>query len=92
VRAGEFGRIAERFARLAVSLPQHYAGFARTVTLYTGADVFVRDGTTQLASTGGAGPARIPSAGTVSYAGRSWLVFSFEPRPGTRVYVLAPPA
>jgi hypothetical protein len=92
VRAGEFGRIAERFARLAVSLPQHYAGFARTVTLYTRADVFVRDGTTQLASTGGAGPATIPSAGTVSYAGRSWLVFSFEPRPGTRVYVLAPPA
>jgi hypothetical protein len=92
VRAGEFGRIAERFARLAVSLPQHYPGFARTVTLYTRADVFVRDGTTQLASTGGAGPARIPPAGTVRYAGRSWLVFSFDPRPGTRVYVLAPPS
>jgi hypothetical protein len=92
VRAGEFGRIAERFARLAVSLPQHYPGFARTVTLYTGADVFVRDATTQLASTGGPGPATIPSAGTVRYLGRSWLVFSFDPRPETRVYVLAPPA
>ena len=92
VRAGEFGRIAERFARLAVSLPAHYPGFARTVQIYTGAEVFVREGTKQLASTSGTGPATLPSAGTVSYQGRRWLVFSFEPRPSTRVYVLAPPA
>jgi hypothetical protein len=91
VRAGEFGRIAERFARLAVSLPQHYPGFAQTVHTYTGADVFVRDGSTQLASSGGPGPARMPTAGSVTYAGKSWLVFSFEPDGSTRVYVLAPP-
>jgi hypothetical protein len=91
VRAGEFGRIAERFARLAVSLPQHYPGFAQTVHTYTGADVFVRDGSTQLASSGGSGPARMPTAGSVTYAGKSWLVFSFEPDGSTRVYVLAPP-
>jgi hypothetical protein len=91
VRAGEFGRIAERFARLAVSLPEHYAGFARTVHAYTGADVFVRDGSTQLASSGGSGPARLPTAGSVAYAGKRWLVFSFEPERSTRVYVLAPP-
>jgi hypothetical protein len=91
VRAGEFGRIAERFARLAVSLPQHYPGFAQTVHTYTGADVFVRDGSTQLASSGGSGPARLPTAGSVVYAGKSWLVFSFEPAGSTRVYVLAPP-
>ncbi len=92
VRAGEFGRIAERFAALAVSLPDHYPGFARTVAIYTGADVFVRRGATQLAAAGGAGPATLPISGTVSYRGRRWLVFSFEPRPLTRVYVLAPPA
>lgn len=92
VRAGEFGRIAERFASLAVSLPEHYPGFARTVSIYTGADVFVRRGATLLASAGGAGPARLPASGTVSYRGRRWLVFSFEPRPSTRVYVLAAPA
>ncbi len=92
VRAGEFGRIAERFARLAISLAQHYAGFARTVHTYTGADVFVRHRATQLASSGGSGPARLPAGGTVGYEGRSWLVFSFEPRPSTRVYVLVPPA
>ena len=90
VRAGEFGRIAQRFAQLAVSLPQHYPGFARTVQIYTGAEVFVRDGHTQLASSGGPGPAALPTAGTVTYQGRSWLVFSFTPRPPARVYVLAP--
>jgi hypothetical protein len=91
VRADEFGRIAERFARLAVSLPTHYPGFARTVHTYTGADVFVREGSTQLAASGGAGPQTLPTAGSVSYNGSSWLVFSFEPAPATRVYVLAPP-
>jgi hypothetical protein len=49
VRAGEFGRVAERFARLASSLPQHYYGYAVTVHLYIGALVFVRSATTQLA-------------------------------------------
>jgi len=92
VRADEFGRIAERFARLAVSLPAHYPGFSRTVRIYTGAEVFVRRGVTQLASTSGTGPATLSRGGTVSYQGRRWLVFSFEPRPSTRVYVLAPPA
>jgi len=90
VRAGEFGRIARRFAQLAVDLPHHYPGFARTVQTYTGADVFVRDGHTQLASSGGRGPAALPTAGAVTYQGRSWLVFSFTPRPPARVYVLAP--
>ena len=90
LRADEFGRVAERFAQLAVSLPEHYLGFARTVRLYTGARVFVRDGARQLESSGGSGPATLPASGTVSYQGTSWLVFSFEPRPPTRVYVLAP--
>lgn len=90
VRANEFGRIAERFARLAVSLPQHYPGFARTVHTYTGADVFVRQGSMQLASSGGTGPETLPTAGPVSYLGTTWLVFSFEPVRSTRVYVLAP--
>jgi hypothetical protein len=92
VRAGAFGRVAVRLARLASSLPEHYSDYAGTVRNYTGAEVFVRDGATQLATTGGAGPAVLPTSGTVSYQGTSWLVFSFEPRPSTRVYVLIPPA
>jgi len=92
VRAGEFGRVAERFAKLAQSLSQHYPGYAATVSIYTGAQVFVRAGARQLASSGGAGPASLPTSGTVSYRGKSWLVFSFEPAASTRVYLLVPPA
>jgi hypothetical protein len=92
VRAGEFGRIAARLAALATALRKQYPGYAATVHIYTGAEVFVRDGAEQLASSGGAGPRLLPRAGSVSYQGRRWLVFSFEPRPPARVYVLAPPA
>jgi hypothetical protein len=92
VRAGEFGRIAARLAALATALRKQYPGYAATVHIYTGADVFVRDGAKQLASSDGAGPRPLPRTGSVSYHGRHWLVFSFEPRPPARVYVLAPPA
>src|SRR5581483_10510940 len=92
VRAGEFGRIAERLAALATALTRQYRGYAATVALYTGAALFVRSGARQLASSDGAGPRQIPAAGTVRYRGRAWPVFSFAPRAGTRVYVLAPPA
>jgi hypothetical protein len=92
VRTGEFGRVAERFAKLAQSLSQHYPGYATTVSIYTGAEVFVRAGARQLASSGGAGPASLPTSGTVSYRGKSWLVFSFEPAASTHVYLLVPPA
>ena len=44
-------------ARLASALPRHYYDYAATVRIYTGAEVFVRSGSSQLASTGGAGPA-----------------------------------
>jgi len=92
VRAAEFGRVAARLARLAVDLPRHYGGFAATVTLYSGALVFVRDGARRLASSGGAGPAVLPLEGSVGYEGRTWLVYSFVVAPPARVYVLAPPA
>ena len=92
VRAGEFGRVAVRLAQLAPTLAQHYYGYASTVRIYTGAEVFVREGAKQVTSTDGSGPTVLPTSGTVSYQGKTWLVFSFEPRRSTRVYVLVPPA
>ena len=89
VRGAEFGRVAMRFARLAVALPSHYTGYAATVTQFTGALVFVRAGARTVASSGGPGPAQLPTGGAVTYRGRQWLVYSFVPRAGTRVYVLA---
>jgi hypothetical protein len=91
VRADEFGRVAMRFAHLVRPLTRHYFQYVTLVRSYTGAEVFVRDGATQLASSGGLGPAVLPTSGTVSDQGKSWLVFSFEPRAPTRVYVLIPP-
>jgi hypothetical protein len=90
VRAGEYARVARRLAALAVDLPASYAGFAATVTLYSGALVFVREGTRQLASSGGAGPPSLPSGGTVPFRGRRWLVASFVAAPPARIYVLVP--
>jgi hypothetical protein len=95
VRAGEFGRVARRLTGLLGPLTQHYSGYAFWVQIYTGAEVFVRepDGTQLTSSAGaGAGPTALPTSGTVSYQGTSWLVFSFAPYPPTRVYMLIAPA
>jgi hypothetical protein len=92
VTADELGRVAVRLARLASDLPVHYADYAGTVRIYTGTEVFIRRGATQLASTAGPGPATLPTSGPVAFRGGTWVVFSFAPQPGTRVYVLAPAA
>jgi hypothetical protein len=92
VRAAEFGKVAQRFAQLAIDLPGHYSSYSATVSLYSDALVFVRDGAQQLASSGGPGPAAIPPAGTVGYQARNWLVFSFVAAAPARIYVLAPSA
>jgi len=91
VRAAEIGRVAVRITHLTVPLRRHYLEYATAVQTYTGSEVFIREHGTQLASSGGVGPAVLPMSGIVSYQGVSWLVFSFEPLRSTRVYVLIPP-
>jgi hypothetical protein len=92
VRAGEFGRVAVHFTQLlGIPLARHYHEYVVVVRSYTGAEVLVRDGATQLASSGGPGPAVLPTSSTISYQAKSWLGFSFEPHPPTRVYLLIPP-
>ena len=92
VRAQEFGRVALRLAALATDLPKQYPAYAATVAIYTGADVFVRSGGRLLGTSGGAGPAQPPTSGTISYLGRTWLVFSASPLPPARIYLLIPPS
>jgi len=92
VRADEFGRVAQRLAALATDLPDQYPGYATTVAMYTGIDVFVHSGRLLLGTSGGPGPPAPPRSGTVTYAHASWLVYSFQPRPSVRVYLLIPPA
>jgi hypothetical protein len=93
VRAGEFGRVAQRLTTLLGPLAQHYYGYAYWVHLYTGASVYVRnpDGS-QIASSDGSDPAALPLGGTATVNGQSFLVYSFEANPPVRVYLLIPPA
>jgi len=93
-RANEFGRVAANLTNLLGPIAEHYHGYSYWVHIYTGADVFVlgSNGTQLAASDGGIAPANPPQSGTVSYQGRSWLVFSFEPQPPARVYLFAPPS
>ena len=92
VRANEYGHVASWLARLASDLPHNYAGYASALHTFSGALVFVRIGSRRLASSGGAGPNTLPASGSVSYEGRTWLVYSFQPSPPARVYLLVPPS
>ena len=92
VRANEFGHVASWLARLASDLPRNYGGYASALHTFSGALVFVRIGARRIASSGGAGPNTIPSSGSVSYEGRTWLVYSFQPNPPARVYLLVAPS
>ena len=92
VRAEEYGKVAATLARLASNLPSNYTGYASALHTFSGALVFVRVGSRRIASSGGAGPNTIPASGSVSYEGRTWLVYSFQPSPPARVYLLVPPS
>jgi len=92
VRAHEFGRVAIQLAALATDLAHQYPGYAATVATYTGADVFIRAGSRLLGTSGGAGPAKPPTSGTIVYMGSTWLVFSFQALPPARIYLLIPPS
>jgi hypothetical protein len=85
-----WGSIAMHIAARLHPLASHYQALVDTVQGTSGGLVYVRSGSRRLA--GGAGPARIPRHGTVTYAGRTWSVFSWEPAPPTRVFFLTPSA
>jgi hypothetical protein len=88
VRSAAWGSVAAHIASRFKPLPPHYKDLVDIVRLTTNGFAVVRAGSRQLA--GGRGPARLPLSGTVTYRGRSWSVFSFEPVPPARIYVLTP--
>ena len=85
------GAIAVSLAKL-VRLPRGVGAFLTLAHQFTPrALLFVRQGSTQIASSGGQpGPAAIPRGGVISYAGQNWFVYSFAPAIGLRVSVLYP--
>ncbi len=88
VRSAAWGSVATHIAARFKPLPPHYKDLVDIVRSTTDGVAFVRAGSKQLA--GGPGPARLPLSGTVTWRGRSWSVFSFEPVPPARVYLLTP--
>jgi hypothetical protein len=88
VRLEAWASIAMHIAARLKPLSSHYEALVRTLRGTSGGPVYVRSGRRRIA--GGASPARIPRSGSVTYAGRTWQVFSWEPAPATRVYFLTP--
>jgi hypothetical protein len=88
VRSAAWGSVAAHIAARFKPLSRHYKDLVDVVRSTTSGVAVVRAGSTQIA--GGPGPARLPLSGTVTYRGRPWSVFSFEPVPPTRIYMLTP--
>jgi hypothetical protein len=88
VRSAAWGSVAAHIAARFKPLPPHYRDLVDIVRSTTNGVAFVRAGSKQLA--GGHGPVRLPLSGAVTYRGRSWSVFSFEPVPPARIYLLTP--
>ena len=88
VRSAAWGSVAAHIAARFKPLSPHYKDLVEIVRSATNGIAVVRAGSRQLA--GGPGPARIPLSGTVTYRGRAWSVFSFEPVPPARIYLLTP--
>jgi hypothetical protein len=88
VALGEIARVSRRIAARFYPLAARYSDFAVTVHADTGAVVIVRIGLRVIAGSAGPGPPVLPTDGSVSYEGKTWLVYSFAPTPPARVYVL----
>jgi len=89
VRHATWGGVLEHVAARFAPLPSHYQDLAGTLQGASGGVVFVREGSTQIAGLT-AGPRQLPQSGPVTYRGRTWQVYSWEPYPPARIYFLAP--
>jgi hypothetical protein len=88
IRLAAWGSIAEHTAVRFRPLASHYRDLVSVLRATTGFRAYVTSGVRRIA--GGAGPARLPAAGNVRFAGKIWSVFSWSPEAGVRVYLLTP--
>jgi len=88
VRVAAWGSVLRHIAARFSPLSANYQRLAGTIRGSSGGYVFVRGGRRRLADN--AGPKRIPRSGKVSYRGREWRVYSWEPAPPARIYFLTP--
>jgi hypothetical protein len=87
----EMGRLVKQIWRRFRLIGASAASFVKSTPGLTGAQIYVRRGSKQLAGSNGPGPAHILDEGTVSYEGVTYGVTSFPGRANSghvRVYVL----
>jgi hypothetical protein len=77
IRTAETGRVAQRISRRFTLAPSTFATYIKLTRTLTGALIYIRSGSRQIAGSSSPGPSRLPAAGTVSYKGASYGVASF---------------
>jgi hypothetical protein len=77
IRTAEIGRIAQRISRRFALSPSSFATYIKLTRTLTGALIYIRSGSSQLAGSTRPGPARLPASGSVSYRGITYGVSSF---------------
>jgi hypothetical protein len=88
VKVAAWGSIARHLAARFDPLPPHYQDLVDLLRSTTGGLAYVRSGSRSIA--GGAAAARLPDSGTLTYRGRRWSVYSWQPVPPARIYLLVP--
>jgi hypothetical protein len=77
IRTAEFGLVAQRIARRYSLSPSNFASYMKLTTGLTGALIYIRSGSHQLAGSTHPGPAHLPTSGSVTYRGVRYGVASF---------------
>jgi hypothetical protein len=77
IRTTELGRIAQRISRRFALSPSSFATYIKLTRTLTGALIYIRSGSSQLAGSTRPGPARLPASGSVGYRGVTYGVSSF---------------
>lgn len=91
VRAAAFEGVARHVAGRLHPLSAHLEDLAGIVRSVTGGRLLIRAGARHVV---GGGPAHLPRAGSVRYAGQLWAVSSWQvmkARPPVRAFLLSPP-
>lgn len=77
IRTAELGLVAQRIARRYSLSPSNFASYLKLTTGLTGALIYIRSGSHQLAGSTHPGPAHLPTSGSLTYRGVRYGVASF---------------
>jgi hypothetical protein len=89
LRIAAWGNVVKHLASRYHPLSTHYQDLVDLLQGITGGIAVVYSGSERIAGRGGL--THIPNRGNVTFEGRTWSVFSWEPNPRVRIYFLTPP-